>query len=140
MAAGGDIEHSGRVQRVGEGRVWVAIVANSACEGCRARKACGVSESAEKIVEVETSAASSFAAGEEVIVAVRRKAGLRAVVFAYVLPLAVLILLLAGAKLFGAEDGPAALISLTGVALYYAVLRLLRSAMSERIRFTVRKI
>ena len=140
MAINGNIEHSGRVQRVEKGRVIVAIISNSACGTCRARQACGVSESAEKIIEVETPAAADYAVGEEVVVAVRRQAGLRAVFFAYVVPLVVLIGLLAGLKAAGAEDGVAALASIGGVGVYYLMLWLLREKMAERIRFTIRKI
>ena len=140
MAINENIEHSGRVQRI-EGRtVFVAITSNSACGSCRARKACGVSESAEKIIEVETASAGSYEVGEEVIVAVRKRAGLRAVLFAYVIPLAVLTVLLAGVKAAGAEDGAAAAASLAGVALYYLLLWLLRARMAEKIKFAIRKI
>ena len=140
MAINENIEHSGRVQRI-EGRtVFVAITSNSACGSCRARKACGVSESAEKIIEVETASAGSYEVGEEVIVAVRKRAGLRAVLFAYVIPLAVLTVLLAGVKAAGAEDGAAAAASLAGVAFYYLLLWLLRARMAEKIKFAIRKI
>lgn len=140
MAINENIEHSGRVQRI-EGRtVFVAITSNSACGSCRARKACGVSESAEKIIEIETASAGSYEVGEEVIVAVRKRAGLRAVLFAYVIPLAVLTVLLAGVKAAGAEDGAAAAASLAGVALYYLLLWLLRTRMAEKIKFAIRKI
>ena len=112
-----NIEHTGRVERIEGNTVFVAITSNSACGTCRARKACGVSESAEKIIEVETATAADFEVGEEVTVAVRKRAGLRAVVFAYTIPLAVLIAVLAAAKAAGAEDGAAALMSIAGVAV-----------------------
>lgn len=139
MAAGTDIEHTGRVQRIAGGRVYVEITSNSACASCRARKACGAGESAVKVIEVDTPSAADFSIGEEVVVGVRRYVGLRAVVFAYVGPLVVLVGLLAGVKAAGAADGAAAAASLAGVAIYYAVLWLLRSQISGRIRFTVRK-
>lgn len=139
MAENGNIEHEGRVQRV-EGRsVFVAIVANSACAGCRARKACGVSESEEKIVEVVTADAAEYAAGEQVVVSVQRQAGLRAVWFAYTVPLIVLIALLAGAKALGAGDGAAAGASIGGVAVYYLLLWALKDRIAQKVRFGVRK-
>lgn len=140
MEVNDNIEHSGRVQRIDGERVFVTITSNSACAGCRARNACGAGESAEKIIEVETASASDYAVGEEVVVAVRRKAGLRAVVFAYVIPLMVLIVLLAAVKAAGAGDGAAAGVSVAGVGVYYIVLWLLRDRMADRIRFTIRKI
>lgn len=139
MEINDNIEHTGRVERIEGNTVFVAITSNSACGTCRARKACGVSESAEKIIEVETAAAADFEVGEEVTVAVRKRAGLRAVVFAYTIPLAVLIAVLAAAKAAGAEDGAAALMSIAGVAVYYLLLWIFRARMAEKIKFAIRK-
>ena len=139
MSAEERIEHSGRVVRVAGDKVTVAIESNSACAGCSARKACGVSESAEKIVEVRTAAAAEYAEGEEVVVSVRRAAGLRAVALAYAVPLAVLMAVLAGAKAAGADDGAAAGAAIGGVAVWYAVLWLFRRRMEGTVSFGIRK-
>ena len=135
-----NIEHAGCVQRIECNRVYVAITSNSACGTCSARKACGMSESAEKIVEVETADAAEYAVGDEVIVSVRRRAGLRAVAFAYAIPLVVLIVVLAGVKAAGASDGAAAAGALIAVALYYLLLWAFRARMAEKIKFAIRKI
>ncbi len=63
-----EITHPGVVRSVEPGIVRVAIVANSACHSCRARQACGMSESAEKMVDVETSDYARYAAGDAVTV------------------------------------------------------------------------
>lgn len=135
-----NIEHSGRVQRVEGCRVFVVITSNSACGACEARKACGLSETTEKIVEVDTPSAAEYAAGEEVVVAVRRRAGMRAVAVAYAGPLAVLVVLLSVMTAAGAGEGLAALVSIGGVALYYLLLRLFRDRISDGIKFTIHKI
>ena len=137
--ANGHIDHSGRIERIDGNRLYVAIVSNSACGSCRARKACGVSESAEKIVEVETADAAEYSVGEEVTVSVRRNVGLRAVLFAYTIPLVVLVALLAGLKAAGCSDGASAAASLVGVTVYYLILWLLRGRMAEKIRFLISK-
>lgn len=140
MDNGVNIEHKGRVVRTGEDRVFVSVVANSACGTCRARKACGMGEEAEKIIEVETRCAADYAEGEEVVVAVRRHTGMKAVLLAYVLPVAVLLGVLVGAKAAGAGDGAAAGLSFAGMAAYIAVLFLLRRRIAENIKFTIHKI
>ena len=135
-----NIEHTGRVERV-EGRsVFVVITSNSACGACEARKACGLSESTEKLIEVDTSSAADYAAGDEVVVSVRRRAGLKAVAIAYTLPLAVLIALLAAMKAAGAGDGAAAAVSVGGVVLYFMLLRLFSRRIANRIKFTIHKV
>lgn len=85
------IEHSGVVERTAPDAVYVRITSRSACGACRARQACGLAETQEKIVAVKTADAPHYAAGEQVVVGVRRSAGMRAVALAYVGALAVLL-------------------------------------------------
>ena len=91
------IEHSGVVERTERGAVHVRITSRSACGSCKARQACGLAEAQEKVVVVATPEAASFAAGDAVSVGVRRSAGMRAVVLAYVGALAVLMAVLVAA-------------------------------------------
>ena len=76
------IEHSGVVERIEGDAVLVRITSHSACGSCKARAACGLAETQEKIVEVHTPEAGSYHPGEEVSVGVRRRAGAVAVVYA----------------------------------------------------------
>ena len=91
------IEHRGVVERTERGAVHVRITSRSACGSCKARQACGLAEAQEKVVVVATPEAASFAAGDAVSVGVRRSAGMRAVVLAYVGALAVLMAVLVAA-------------------------------------------
>ena len=109
------IEHSGVVERTAPDAVYVRITSRSACGACRARQACGLAETQEKIVAVKTADAPHYAAGEQVVVGVRRSAGMRAVALAYVA-------------------------ALGGVGLYYVVLWLCRRRIEHTIHFTITKI
>ncbi len=139
MAHPEHIEHQGRVESIDANLVRVRIVSNSACSSCASRKACGMSESAEKIVDVETRSAAEFSVGEQVVVSVRRKVGLWAVAVAYVAPLVVLVAILAGASALGFDEGPAALGSLGGVAIYYVLLWAFGGRVAEKVKFTISK-
>ena len=90
------IEHCGVVERTERDTVYVRITSRSACGTCKARQACGLAEAQDKIVAVATPEAGQYAAGREVMVGVRRSAGVRAVVLAYVGALAVLLAVVAG--------------------------------------------
>ena len=90
------IEHCGVVERTERDTVYVRITSRSACGTCKARQACGLAEAQDKIVAVATPEAGQYAAGREVMVGVRRSAGVRAVVLAYVGALAVLLAVLVG--------------------------------------------
>ena len=91
------IEHSGVVSRIVGDTVHVMITSHSACGSCKARQACGLAETQEKVVEVRTPAAAQYAPVDAVVGCVRRRAGGIAVRLAYVGALVVLLAVLAGA-------------------------------------------
>lgn len=135
------IEHVGVVERTERGAVYVRITSRSACGTCSARQACGLAEAQDKIVVVTTPEAASFAAGEDVSVGVRRSAGMRAVVLAYVGALAVLLAVLVGTiAVAGWSEGAGALAAIAGVGVYYFALWLFRRKIEHTIQFTITKI
>lgn len=135
------IEHSGVVSRIVGDTVHVTITSHSACGSCKARQACGLAETQEKVVEVRTPAATQYAPGDAVVVGVRRRAGGIAVLLAYVGALVVLLAVLAvAAGPLHWNEGHAALAALAGVALYYVVLWLFRKRIEHTIQFTITKI
>ena len=116
------IEHSGVVERTERDTVYVRITSRSACGTCKAREACGLAEAQDKIVVVTTPEAGQYAVGGAVMVGVRRSAGIRAVVLAYVGALVVLLAVLVGAILAGLSEGLSALAAIAGVGVYYFAL------------------
>ena len=134
------IEHIGTVERVEGDVVTVKIAAQSACGSCRARTACGMGESQEKMMEIRTPDAAAYSAGEQVTVGVRSDAAGLAVVLGYAGALAVLIVALTVCtQVCGLSDGAAALWSAGSVAAYYVVLWLCRGRIDKRINFTISK-
>mgnify|MGYP002300751564 CR=1 FL=1 len=135
------IEHSGVVERTERDTVYVRITSHSACGSCKAREACGLAEAQDKIVVVKSPDAAHYAAGEKVMVGVRRSAGAVAVILAYVGALAVLLAVLFAANAaLGWSEGASALAALGGVGLYYVVLWLCRRRIEHTIHFTITKI
>jgi sigma-E factor negative regulatory protein RseC len=101
---------------------------------------CGASEQTDKIVEVITSEASAYEAGESVEVALMRNdMGPKSVILAYVVPFFVLTIALVGALAVGASEGIAVVAALAGVAVWYVVLYALRSKIKDRIKFIIIK-
>ena len=135
------IEHSGAVERMEAGRVFVRITSHSACGTCSARQACGLVETQDKIIEVATPDAASYAPGDAVLVGVRRRAGMLSVLLAYGGALVVLLAGLAlGIGAFGWNEAVAAGVSLGAVGCYYGLLWLLRRKIEHTIQFTITKI
>jgi sigma-E factor negative regulatory protein RseC len=134
------VKHCGEVIRIEGNSVFVRMTVNSACSACHAKGVCGVSESTEKIVEVETASAADFNIGECVEVALLSDSmGAKSVVLAYVVPFLVLTLMLVGSLMMGAGEGVAVLSALGGVAIYYVVLHLLRDKVKNKIKFIIIK-
>lgn len=135
------IEHNGVVERVENDTVFVKITAEGACGACRAREACGMGESQEKIISVAAGAAAdAYIQGDAVTVGVKRRMGSMAVVLAYVGALVVLLAaLVLTISVVHLSEGQGALISLLAVGAYYGVLWLFRHKIENTIHFTITK-
>ena len=139
MKSAEQIEHKGIVLSVEEGIVRVAIEVNEACGSCASRKACSMGQSEKREITVYTADASDYSVGEQVEVGAKQTLGVVAVLLCYVVPLVVLVASLATAVALGTSDGIAALVSLSSILIYYAILYLFRNRISKRIIFTINK-
>ena len=126
--------------RIEGDKLFVRMMVNSACSGCHAKAVCGVSETTEKIVEVDVASGADFTIGEQVEVALlNNNMGTRSVVLAYVVPFVVLSVMLVGATIAGFSEGVAVLAAMAGVVAYYVVLWGLRERLKNKIKFIIIK-
>ena len=89
---------------------------------------------------VKSPDAAHYAAGEKVMVGVRRSAGAVAVILAYVGALAVLLaVLVAAVAVLRWSEGRGALAALGAVVVYYCVLWLFRHKIEHTIHFSITK-
>jgi len=77
--------HSGVISKIAGGSIIVSLEQNIHCDSCRAKAACGISESNTKEVEIMNSI-DSFKINEHVNVVLKRTLGFKAVFWAYVFP------------------------------------------------------
>lgn len=134
------VEHKGKVVYVEGDRIDVEMIVHSACSGCRVSKACGMGESAEKTVSLLTATASMYSVGEEVMVSIEKKMGIKAAVYAYILPFFLMIIVLSVTFRIGLSETTAGLSTLGSVALYYLVLSFFRKRIEKEIIFKIRKL
>jgi len=108
----------------------------------RAAQALAVPSSApaEKLVDVWTDHAAAFAPGEEVVVSVVRVMSVNAVVWTYIVPLLVMLVILVGGKSLGLGDTITGGATLGAGALYYAGLWLLRRRLKRIPIFRLGKL
>jgi len=100
--------------------------------------ACGISESKTEEIEI-INTDSSFKIDENVNVVINKALGLKAVIWAYVLPFILLISVLLISSEFLAE-WQAGLIALSTLVPYYLILHSLNSVFRKKFKISVLKL
>jgi sigma-E factor negative regulatory protein RseC len=137
MAKKNEIRHTGRILEIDKDFTTVEIVVSSACSSCHARTLCGMSEDQEKIIMVPTDPYSERKVGDEVEVKTKMSMGLKAVWISYVIPLAILMILILSLSSVLESQVLCGLTAIGGVALYYFVIWLLRSRLQNEFVFYI---
>lgn len=131
------IRHPGVVCSTGEGRVGVRILQTSACGACKVASHCNAAEAKEKTVYVDVGDDSLYAVGDSVTVITDGRAGLRASLYAYLLPLVLMVAVLAAVDVLTGSEGTAALAAIGALIPYYMVLYFCRARLGRTIRFEI---
>ena len=132
------IEHSGVMVEMNEGHTVVRILQNSACSGCSVAQLCKSSESQEKLVDVYGSVPPGVEVGSSVLLAGTVQQSLRAVLWAYVFPLVLLVAALALLVSLTGNESLSALVVLALMAIYYFVLgKTMRNRFSRELSFRI---
>ncbi|MBO4469893.1 MAG: SoxR reducing system RseC family protein [Bacteroidales bacterium] len=132
-----EIRHTGKITDITPETISVEIISEAACASCHAAQLCGMSESKTKIVEVP--AQLGYEPGEEVWVIMKKSMGLKAVSVGYVIPLAVLVVVLLGCLLAGVTELAAGLSAIGAVGAYYLIIWLLRDKLRNTYTFYIKK-
>lgn len=127
--------HEGIVEHVGAESCLVRIRQASACSSCSARQLCHSSESREKIIEVSGSY-PTLRVGDNVILTGSVHQGLRASVFAYIVPLILMLAVLFVCTHLGGEAA-GAVAALSVLVIYYGILYLLRKKLGKEFVFRI---
>lgn len=136
-----DISHEGTIISIEKENLRVRIIQNSACASCKIAGHCQTSESKEKIIEVTTPDYADFSVGDKVNVTESVGVGAKAVVFGFILPLALMMATIISAiTAFDTSEGVAALAGIASLLPYYLVLYFLRGYMKNIMGFGIDKI
>lgn len=131
------IEHQGVVESVKPQSVVVSIVQETACGACAAARLCYDSEKQHKTIEVYCGDSSQYAVGQPVMLVGRLALGLRATMWAYVVPLLLLMVVLVGVSEYTGNEGTGAIAALLSLIPYYIMLYLLRHRLQRRFSFRI---
>ena len=137
MAKKNEITHSGKILEITPDFTTVQILVSSACASCHAKAMCGMSEDEEKVIMVPTDPYADHNVGDEVQVMTKMSMGLKAVWISYVIPLAVLMILILSLSPVIASELVLGLVSIAGVALYYFGIWLFRDRLSNEFVFYI---
>ena len=137
MAKKNEIKHSGKILEITPDFTTVQIVVSSACSSCHAKGLCGMSEDEEKVIMVPTDPYTEHKVGDEVQVLTKMTMGLKAVWISYVIPLAVLMILILSLSSVIGNELVLGLVSIAGVALYYFGIWLFRDRLSDEFVFYI---
>ena len=138
MAKKDEIIHSGKILEINPDFTTVQILVSSACVSCHAKSMCGMSEEEEKVIMVPTDPYAEHAVGDQVQVMTKMTMGLKAVWISYVIPLAVLMILILSLSSVIDNELLRGLVSIAGVAVYYFVVWLLRDRLQNEFVFYIK--
>jgi len=130
------IQHLGIVESLTGEHVVVRVLQASACGSCAAAELCRSSESKEKLIDVYGSY-PELEVGQQVMIEGQISQGLKATLFAYFIPLVILVFILFLFMFLTGNDALSALLSLLSVSLYYMGLYLMRSHLSGKFSFKI---
>lgn len=129
--------HSGVISEIKQDSIVVTLEPNLHCESCHAKGSCGASGSDTKYVEVYN-LEEPYSLNDKVKVNLRKITGLKAVLWAYIVPFSLMFFTLIIASVFF-KEWIAGLLSLFILLPYYCTLYLLKNKLKTSFRITILK-
>ena len=101
---------------------------------------CTASEKKEKIIEIVSPTNETFREKEEVLVCGKSSLGLLAVVYAFIVPVFLIVSALILTQQSTESETTAAIVGVITLAIYYYVLYLLRNNLKKKFIFSIEKL
>ncbi len=132
------IEHEGIIRSVDDNHVRVSIISESACASCHAKGVCSAADLNEKEITVFTS--DKFKIGDRVSVVSTSYQGLRAIFWAYVLPLILVVSVLAISFSITKNENVSGVLALLALVPYFLGIYLAQKKLKSKFTFSVKSI
>ena len=132
-----EITHTGKIVEITPDFTTVQIVVSSACSSCHAKSLCGMSEDEEKIIMLPTDPYATYDVGDEVQVYTKMSMGLKAAWISYVIPLAILMILILSLSFVIDNEFLRGGVAIAGVGVYYFFIWLFREKLSDQFEFYI---
>ena len=131
------ISHEGIITSINDDEVHIKILSKSACASCNIKGACNMSEMKEKIISVPYPKDKNLSIGQEVKISMGLGQANRAVIFAYVIPVIILVSMIFILNALKIDEGINALISIGSLAPYYLILFLFRNKIKRKFEYEI---
>lgn len=132
--------HEGRVVEKTAEKYLVQITLNDACGHCSNQKACAIFASDRRIIEIARDAHTPEAeVGESVEVRMRTQSGMKAVFYAYLLPVLLLMCVIIVLYVFRLNEQAVAISAVGTMVLYYLAFYFFRHRIEKKFSFTLEK-
>lgn len=133
------ISHTGTIKSINNQHLIVKIISETACASCHAKGACSSVEQTEKEIQVSVTE-GKYIVGEQVLVVTSAGQGYRALFYAYLLPLLLLVAGLITLLSITKNEATSAVGAIIFLAPYYSLLWLFRNKIQDSFHFSVQKI
>lgn len=131
------IKHEGIISKISKNTITVSLLGNANCESCKAKGACGASESKVKEIEIfDTN--NSYKLQEIVNVILKKELGLKAVFLAYIFPFVLMFFTLLTSLLFF-KEWLAGLLSIFVLIPYYLIIYWMKSPLERIFKISIIK-
>lgn len=131
------IAHKGEIVEMTPDFTTVKIISHSACSSCHAKGLCGMADEQEKLLQLPTDPYATYSVGDVVDVKTKKSMGLKAVWISYVIPLAILMILILSLSLIFENELYRGLFALLGVGVYYFIIWLFRDKLNNEFVFFI---
>ena len=135
---GSSVTHEGVIEKISEKQCFIRLSRQPACAGCGAKSICSVPDSTGGEIMI-TDREPGMTAGDRVIVSITSRKAYKALVLGYVLPAILVILTMVLFSVCGTREWLTAVASLSVLAPYYLLIRLLGARMENSFRFSISK-
>lgn len=127
------------IKRVTDTSLIVTVLSESACSGCHAKGVCSIAGQKEKDIDVKVNG-TCYKQGQYVNVILKESHGIKALVFGYLIPFFLVLLVLIIAFAITSNEVTSACLSLGILIPYYAGLLLFKNSFDKIFRFEIEKI
>ena len=131
------ISHEGIITRIDKDNVQIKILSKSACASCNIKGACNMSEMKEKIISVPRPKDKILSIGQEIKISMGLGQANKAVIFAYVIPVILLVGMIFILNALKFDEGINALISIGSLVPYYLILYLFRNRIKQKFEYEI---